>query len=123
MEAPDGTTATANSFHTRDTLEWPGVAEQVCGHLPRNLALPWQAFNDVFALVERAMAMTLPARHRMNSNLQPVDLGRYHSVLIRKPFSRDLHYDNEELTTPRRPLRYHGKQNGLFATVLPENVK
>jgi len=33
--------------------------------------------NDVFAVVECAMGMALPARYRMNLNLQPVDLARY----------------------------------------------
>jgi len=44
-------------------------------------------------VVECAMAMTSPARHRMNSNLQPVDLARYYSVLIRKPLSCVMGHD------------------------------
>src|SRR5438309_654864 len=70
------------------------LAEQVCVCWLKHSELRWPPSKDVFALVECAMAMTLPARHRMNSNLQPVDFARYYSVLIRKPLSCVIGHNN-----------------------------
>src|SRR6266403_1720229 len=69
------------------------LAEQVCVCWLKHSELRWPPSKDVFALVECAMAMTLPAGHSMDSNLQPVDFARYYSVLIRKPLSCVIDHD------------------------------
>jgi hypothetical protein len=70
------------------------LAEQVCVCWLKNSELPWQPSNDVFALVERAMVIDHASRVLHGLEPQPVDLARYHSVLIRKPLSCVLYHDN-----------------------------
>ena len=85
------------------------LAEQVRVCWLKHSELRWPLSKDVFALVERAMRMALPARYRIN--LQPVDLARYYSVLIRKPLSCVMGHGN---------ARYlGGSVLSLFSTLNP----
>src|SRR5260370_39772523 len=67
--------------------------EQVCGHWPRNLALPWRLFKDAFALVERAMLKNHAGRAQYELEPAAVDFVRFYSVLIRKPLSCVMRHD------------------------------
>ena len=83
-------------------VKWPWFLQSISVRFWANayqfggtsLRLLAKTFGTSLATVQRCVRVsrmrdgdTLRARHRMNSNLQPVDFARYYSVLIRKPIS------------------------------------